>query len=236
MTSLGVGVGVGLRHEVDGSGGGGGGGEIDGETIPTLISYYDSSETSLITQPVGLVSSMLDKFGSNNLFTPNMSQRPTSGASTMNGLNILDCSPNDRLFLVNPTNIPVFDGNDLCLSMVVRHTDMTADTIFQFNSLGALRMDGWVFDGGIGNHNAGHPISAGDQILTIHITDTETNYYKNGALISTVGFSDESLLVVNYFSYASNNINGSIASVVLWRDPADIPTVVNLQKLKWGIA
>lgn len=231
MTSIGVGVGVGFQEGM-----GEGGVPPNPGTLSTLLAWYDSSDTATIIVHPGQVSSMLDlSVNDFDLTQPNASNRPTSGASTMNGLNILDfTAPNNRLLSDN-ISIPVFDGNDICLSVVVRPDDVSLDSVFVLHNLGTLRNDGWRFLGGIGNNNQDHAITAGDQILTIHITDTETNYYKDGVLISTVGFASESLNDIDQLEMGSNNLNGSIASVVIWRDPANIPLVINYQKETWGI-
>ena len=54
-----------------------------------LVMWFDASDTGTITQDAGLVSAWADKSGNARNATSSGTQRPTTGAETLNNLNVL---------------------------------------------------------------------------------------------------------------------------------------------------
>lgn len=229
MVGIGIGLGVGFQQKLKITGGG-------IESVPTVLAWYDPSDTSTIDPHPGLVEFMTDKKFNFDLSQPILARRPTSGANTINGLNVLDFNRQDNEKLVTgPISIDVYDGNDICLAVVVNPVDTTTEVVFDLEGLGTLRNDGFNFQGGAGADNTGHPKTIGPQLLTIFITDDASTFYKDGSLISTVGFPNEPLRTIDELDMGQNSFEGSIGEVVLWRDPTQIPLVNAILKLQWGI-
>ena len=232
MTSIGVGVGVGLHNVL---------GEDDISNLPTMFGWWDASDTSTITTHPGLVSIFSDKSASGYDLLQNVGpNQPISGSNTINGLNVLRFDPLGNEYLISdPVSFPIFDGNDICVSVVCNPLDTNVRRIFHFKNLVFLENDGIEFQGGAGADNKGHPITTGPQILTMHITDDASTFYKNGELINTEPFAPESvdtIVEIEFSTQGATEWDGDMGEAILWRDPASIQRVINYQKQKWGIA
>lgn len=74
--------------------------------IPDLTSWLDAADTDTITQSGGLVSQIDDKSGNgNHAVQSTTAQQPTTGATTVNGLNVLDSDGADQLDVTNAAGI-----------------------------------------------------------------------------------------------------------------------------------
>lgn len=87
-----------------------------------LLSWYDASDESTIDNPSGLVGQLNDKTGHGYHVTASGSTRPTSGAATINSLNVLSFGADD---FMSVASLPL--GADVTIFLVFRPVTINSE-------------------------------------------------------------------------------------------------------------
>jgi len=114
--------------------------------LPDLFAWYDPSDAATITETGGLVSLLADKTVNGRDLAASGTQRPTTGAATQNGLNVISMS-NNSLVAASTTDWEVFNRGDTYTTLtigVVRWTTLNNGNIYYFcgNNAGTTNSNG----------------------------------------------------------------------------------------------
>lgn len=213
------------------------------------VLWLDASDTSTITESSGSVSAWADKSGQGNNVTQGTgSAQPTTGATTQNGLNIIDFDGGDLL------NIPValrsITEGDSTIFIVSKRAseDATTDGILGFLVSGNAFL-GFQFQGTPGRieyrHSSGGFLSNNGNINTnMNVIrgrrngTTQAISINNGAEVSSEGAESSSSIDNARIGFASTGVSlaGSIAEILVYDrslSAAEMTQVNNYLTNKW---
>jgi len=185
---------------------------VDDTPIPVTLNadlWLDASDTSTITESGGAVSQWNNKGSRSNFTQPTGAVQPTTGANTLNGLNVIDFAA-DYLTAAN-TNEWKFlhDGTKYLVALVAKGS--ASDVGFVGNNAGSSGLVGfWVYISG--TTGANHSVTRGVTGSFV-VNNTATSTLTNGAYsIQTVmadpsngTAADRSEVYVNAGAAARNN-------------------------------
>jgi len=135
--------------------------------------WLDASDTTTITSSGGLVSQINDKSGNGKNATSSGSDRPTTGASTINGRNVLDFTAH-KLTISAPTNAATCSFYVVLKTSDVKH-------VFLFDAVGGGHFN-WAAD----STNAVSPPSAGSGTPTYRKNGSGVTYSTRAAIATGV--------------------------------------------------
>ncbi len=94
------------------------------------VAWFDASDLTTITETAGAVSQLDDKFNANHVVQATGSKQPTSEATLLNGLNVLDFDGGDQLDLDTDDGIlSITEGSNTIFAVVKQTTDGVSDRI-----------------------------------------------------------------------------------------------------------
>jgi len=220
-----------------------------------LEGWYDSSDSSTITESGGSVSQLDDKSGNaEHLVQAVGANKPTTDSRTQNGLNVLDCDGDD--FLENLA-FPI-TGGDIALFIVaeIDSVDANSDSILSMNADAAPDWqfdanNALAFDGRMNVTSMGSDVSltggafAGPSIYNINFDKTGAGIYNafidgtQRAVNTTYSTAMDATQELRVFQNRGEITapNGAFAEVILITDF----TTVTREKIegylahKWGL-
>lgn len=139
-------------------------------SLPSLVAWYDASDTATITESGGSVSQWNDKSGNaNHLVQGTGSAQPTTGTRTMNSRNVLD-----------------FDGtSDFMTVTITPSQPFTCFAVYALDDTSKMRV--WDSDSGSGSRALLNPSSGQFGIhagSTVNVEASDTNSVCHMALYS----------------------------------------------------
>lgn len=158
--------------------------------------WFDAADTASITSSGGLVTQINDKSGNGKHGTASAGDRPTTGASTINGRNVLDFTAN-KLTISAPTNAATAS-----FYVVLKTSDVKF--VLLFDAVGGGHFD-WAAD----STNAVSPPTAGSGSPTFRKNGSSVTYSTRAAIATglstgaTVQATSES---VNLSGWSASNL------------------------------
>ena len=224
---IGIGLGIPATH-----------GNIAGftplELSPAL--WLDASDTSTITEVSGAVSQWDDKSGNgNNATQATAAAQPTTGSTTLNGLNVISNDGNDHMV------IPSVAFSGLTMFRVYRHS---SETGMMLGAADPTKFAG-VFQTGSGtapDQNFGTVSYHVDGVLQTSVTRgtlwTAVNGQTQIHRVTTTLTSTVALAILGYPGSASFTAVGDLAEVIIvdgTLTASEIAATESYLADKWGI-
>lgn len=207
--------------------------------LPSLVGWYDASDTATITDSGGEVSQWDDKANGYHLTQSTAGLKPTTGTRTINGLNVLDFDGSDNLRRTTTpsTTVPF-------MVYVVFFADSAAGCIFDgiYGPADKVRL---YYSGSTWHiYNGSNPLSSGDgssgavhQWSLLFNSGNAAQIWKDGSSLATssiVGSYGFGGINVGRDANDSNAFNGAIAELIISDSSDDQALVESYLKAKWG--
>ena len=215
------------------------------------IFWYDASDLSTITSSGNQVTQMLDKSGNGWTIAPITAGKigPDTGTRTLNGLNVLEWtkttgSPNQIL-----ENNSFTKAQPFFIAMVLRlDSDALTDQDFLFSGtetsaprIAVRRTTNDSFQiltnaGSFGTPN-GSVTEGNNYLASFYFNSTASTTRINGTLLALGTIANNSFTSLNIGGNFNEDqsLNGFIAELVAFADPADQEIVEGYLAWKWGL-
>lgn len=215
---------------------GGGSAYVDPSSDTDLISWWDTTDASTITESSGKVSNFNPKAGSSSLALAQSfnARRPITNSRTINGLNVINCISANRNYLITAATFPIPASGNITVMMAcaIDEVDSGSDGLFglagtndfQIKVDNATQFDGIVQASGIGPNSAkfsGGPYS-GNHIIHARFDFDNLEYIAyidNVAVIVATDYTTELSLLQKFVAFCSNGesscLDGAFGDIVI---------------------